>query len=91
MVLDHEMELFVRGGLSPAETLRDATIVPARAMKLDKKTGSIAPGKVADLFVVDGDPLADIRDVRKVDNTLRAGVAYSSHDVFETVSIKDWR
>jgi hypothetical protein len=91
MALDHEMELFVRGGLSPAETLRDATIVPARAMKLEKKSGSIAPGKVADLFVVDGDPLADIRDVRKVDNTLRAGVAYSSHDVFETVSIKDWR
>ena len=89
--LDHELELFVSGGLSAAEALRDATIVPARVMKLDKKYGSIAPGKVADLIVVEGDPLADIRDIRKVDNTIRAGVAYSSHDVFQMMSVKDWR
>jgi hypothetical protein len=91
LYLDHELELFVRGGLSTAEALRDATIVPARAMKLDKKYGSVAPGKVADLAIVDGDPLADIRDVRKVVNTVRAGVAYASHDLFATMSVKDWR
>jgi len=89
--LDHELELFVRGGLSTAETLRDATIVPARAMKLDGKTGSIAPGKVADLVVVDGDPLANIADVRKVVTAVRGGVVYPSKELFETVGVKYWQ
>jgi imidazolonepropionase-like amidohydrolase len=90
-MLDHELELFVRGGLSTAEALRDATIVPAHAMKLDAKTGSIAPGKAADLFVVDGDPLASIADVRKVVTTVRGGVVYPSKEVFETVGVRYWQ
>ncbi len=90
LYLDHELELFVRGGVSTADTLRDATIVAARAMKLEKKSGSIAPGKAADLFVVDGDPLANIADTRKVVTTMRAGTTYSSHDLFDTVSVGEW-
>jgi imidazolonepropionase-like amidohydrolase len=91
LYLDRELQLFVEGGLTPAEALRDATIEPARAMKLEKKTGSIAAGKVADLVVVDGDPLADIADVRKVVKTVRAGTVYPSHELFEAVGVKDWR
>jgi hypothetical protein len=88
MMLDHELELFVRGGLSPADALRDATIVPARAMKLEKKSGSIAVGKVADLAVVDGDPLANISDVRKVVTTVRGGVTYTAKDAFAAVGVQ---
>jgi imidazolonepropionase-like amidohydrolase len=90
MMLDHELELFVRGGLTPAEALRDATIVPARAMKLDKKTGSISVGKAADLAVVDGDPLANVSDARKVVTTVRGGVVYSAKDAFAAVGVKYW-
>jgi hypothetical protein len=89
--LDRELQLFVSAGLTPAEALRDATIVPARAMRLEKKTGSIAAGKTADLAILDGDPLANIDDVRKVVSTVRAGVVYPSKELFETVGVKDWQ
>jgi len=90
LTLHHELELFVRGGLSPVDALRDATIVPARVMKLDKKTGSIAVGKIADLVVVDGDPLANISDVRKVVTTVRGGVVYQAKPVLESVGVAYW-
>jgi len=91
LMLDHELELFVRGGLSPADALRDATIVPARSMKLEKKTGSIAAGKVADLVVVDGDPLASIGDVRNVVTTVRGGVVFPAKATLDTVGVKYWQ
>jgi Amidohydrolase family len=90
LALDRELELFVKGGLTPAEALRDATIVPARAMKLEKKTGTIAPGKAADLVIVDGDPLANVSDVRKVVTTLRGGVVFSAKDALATVGVRPW-
>jgi imidazolonepropionase-like amidohydrolase len=55
------------------------------------RTGSIAPGKVADLLVVDGDPLANIADVRMVVTTVRGGVVYPSKELFETVGVKYWQ
>jgi hypothetical protein len=91
MMLDHELELFVRAGISPADALRDATIVPARAMKLEKRTGTIATGKVADLVVIDGDPLANVADVRKTVTTVRGGVVYRSKETFEAVGVRSWQ
>lgn len=88
--LDRELELFVEGGLTPAEALRDATIVPARVMKLDKKTGSVAVGKAADLVVVDGDPLARIADVRRTVTTVRGGVVFPAKETFATVGVRPW-
>jgi imidazolonepropionase-like amidohydrolase len=82
LMLDHELALYVRAGLTPAEVLRIDTIDAARTMKLDKKTGSIAAGKAADLFVVDGDPLARIDDVGKVVTTVRGGILYASAPLF---------
>ena len=49
MELVRELELYVKGGLTPAEALATATIAPARNVKVDKRTGSIAVGKEADL------------------------------------------
>jgi Amidohydrolase family len=91
LMLHHELELFVRAGVSPADALRDATIVSARVMKQDKKTGSIAVGKTADLVVVDGDPLANIGDVRKIVSTVRGGVVYPSKELLETVGVRYWQ
>jgi imidazolonepropionase-like amidohydrolase len=91
LMLDHELDLFVRAGVSTADALRDATIVPARAMKQDRKTGTIAVGKVGDLVVIDGDPLTNIADVRKVVSTLRSGVMYPSKELFETVGVRYWQ
>jgi imidazolonepropionase-like amidohydrolase len=60
----HELEIYGQAGFSPAEALAAATIVPARLVGQEKKTGSIAIGKVADLVLVEGDPSTRIGDLR---------------------------
>ena len=56
-----ELEYLVRAGLSPLEAIQAATGTAARALKLDKLTGALEAGRRADVLVLDGDPLADIR------------------------------
>jgi len=73
-----ELEHYVRGGLSPAEAIRSATVVPAEAMGLGADLGTIEPGKLADLVVVDGNPLTDIKDLRRTRRVVKDGVV---HDV----------
>ncbi len=67
-----ELELLVRAGLTPAEALRSATAAPAAAFHLDDR-GQIAPGKRADLVLVNGDPTADIRQTRDIVAVWEAG------------------
>jgi imidazolonepropionase-like amidohydrolase len=74
--LARELELYVQGGLTPMQALQTATIAAARAMQLDARTGSLDPGKQADLVIIDGDPLANIRDIRQVRLVVKAGQVY---------------
>lgn len=85
--LHRELELLVQGGLTPIEALRAATTVPAEVMKASAKSGTVASGKVADLVVVEGDPLASISDVRKTVMTFRSGVLYPSKELYQTVGV----
>ena len=71
--LVHELELYVEGGLTPAEALATATIDAARNVHVADRTGSIAVGKEADLVLVDGDPEKNIGDLRKVDAVVTDG------------------
>ena len=71
-----ELELYVQAGLTPADAIQTATIIPARVMNLDKSTGSIEEGKHADLIIVDGDPLKNIRDIRNVTTVIKGGYIY---------------
>lgn len=71
--LVHELELYVEGGLTPAQALATATINAARNVHVDKRTGSIAAGKEADLLLVDGDPSRHIGDLRHVDKVMLDG------------------
>ncbi len=88
LMLHHELALFVRAGITPADALRIDTIEAARAMKMEKKTGSIASGKAADLYVVDGDPLAHIDDLAKGVSTLRGGVLFACAPLYAAVGVK---
>jgi imidazolonepropionase-like amidohydrolase len=63
--LVHELEIYVQAGFTPAEALAAATIVPARLVGQERKTGSIKVGKAADLVLVDGDPSTTIGDLRQ--------------------------
>jgi imidazolonepropionase-like amidohydrolase len=74
--LDRELELYVSAGLTPAQAIQTATITPARAMGIDKQTGSVEAGKQADIILVDGDPLKNISDIRKVAVVIKAGRVY---------------
>jgi len=63
--LVRELEIYVEAGLTPAQALAAATIVPARLVHQDGKTGSVKVGKTADLVLVDGDPSTRIGDLRQ--------------------------
>jgi imidazolonepropionase-like amidohydrolase len=56
-----ELELMVQNGLTPAEALMATTRVAAEAIGIPDRAGTLAPGKRADLIVVDGNPLADVK------------------------------
>lgn len=71
--LVHELELYVRAGLTPFEALQSATITPARIMGLDQELGTIAVGKRADLILVEGNPLDFISNLRKLRYVIRDG------------------
>jgi imidazolonepropionase-like amidohydrolase len=73
--LVRELELYVEGGMTPAEALATATIDAARNVKADNRTGSIAVGKEADLLLVSGDPEKNIGDLRHVDLVVLDGAA----------------
>jgi imidazolonepropionase-like amidohydrolase len=75
--LDRELELYVSAGLTPAEALKTATITPAMVMGINKQTGSVEPGKQADIILVDGNPLINISDIRKVSVVIKAGKVYN--------------
>jgi imidazolonepropionase-like amidohydrolase len=64
--LHDELQLLVESGVTPLHALRSATLEPARALGLAGELGSIAPGKAADLVLLDADPLADIRNTRRI-------------------------
>lgn len=62
--LPRELELYVEGGMTPLQAIQTATIMPARAMQLDKELGTLEVGKRADLVVLDSNPLEKISAIR---------------------------
>jgi imidazolonepropionase-like amidohydrolase len=60
-------------GLPPAEVLRIATVGNARILGMEDRIGTIAPGKIADLVAVSGDPLADMSALRRVRLVMQSG------------------
>ncbi len=57
-------------------------------MGRDKDLGSIAPGKLADLILVDGDPAARIADIRRVVLTVKDGVVYDPAEIYKSIGVK---
>ena len=71
-----EMELLVDAGLSPLEVLVAATRTGAELIGVADRVGTLAPGKLADLLILDADPLSDIRNVRRVRTVILGGVPH---------------
>jgi imidazolonepropionase-like amidohydrolase len=85
--LHHELELYARAGIPPAEVLRMATLTPALVMGVNKDRGVIAAGKLADMILVDGDPTKDIRDLGKITTVIKAGNVYDPAAIEKALGI----
>jgi hypothetical protein len=85
--LHHELELYVQAGIAPAEVLRMATWTPALVMGVDKDRGVIAPGKLADMILVDGDPTKNIRDINNITTVIKGGKVYDPAAIEEALGI----
>lgn len=86
--LHRELEIYVQAGFTPMETLMAATSVPARVMGLDGEVGTLTVGKRADMVLLDGDPLADIHNTRRVAKTIEAGAVYDPAPLWQSVGFK---
>jgi len=85
--LHHELELYVRGGIPPAEVLRLATLTSAQVIGANGERGVIAPGKLADLILVDGDPSAQIADIDKLVLVMKGGRIYDPARIEQALGI----
>jgi imidazolonepropionase-like amidohydrolase len=86
--LHRELVLYEAAGIPAPKVLQLATLGAARVMKLDKELGSIAPGKLADVILVDGDPAAHIADIYKVKTVVKDGVVYQAADLDRALGVK---
>jgi len=83
-----EIELYVDAGLTPMQALQAASIVSARAMKMDQELGTIETGKRADMVVLNADPLAQIRNIRSVRWTISDGRVYDAPTLWRSVKFQ---
>jgi imidazolonepropionase-like amidohydrolase len=86
--LHRELELYVQAGMTPLQAIQCATIVSARAMKLDRDSGTVEVGKRADLILVDGDPLANISDLRKISKVIANGRVFDAGTLWQSVGFR---
>jgi imidazolonepropionase-like amidohydrolase len=73
-----EFELMVEYGMKPLEAIRAATTRAAELLRMEKQLGAVEPGKYADIIAVEGNPLEDIRALRRVNFVMKAGQVYVS-------------
>jgi imidazolonepropionase-like amidohydrolase len=71
--LHRELELLVEAGLTPADALRAATITPARVLGVDAELGTVEEGKLADLVLLDANPLDEISNTRRISAVIARG------------------
>jgi hypothetical protein len=86
--LQRELELYVQAGLTPSQALQVATWNGAKYTRTLAERGSVAPGKRSDIVLIDGDPTANIADIRNVALVIKGGTAYYPAEIHEALGIK---
>ena len=86
--LHRELELYVQAGLTPMDVIQIATIGSARAMGMDREVGTIETGKRADIILVEGNPLQNFADLRKVKRVVTAGRVYDPAELWKSAGFR---
>ncbi len=91
--LQRELELYSKAGIPNARVLQIATWGAATVMKRTDRGGlaAIRPGYLADLLLVDGDPVADMTNIERVDLVMKNGVIYDPAAIYRTIGVRSWR
>ena len=85
--LRRELELYSKAGIPNADVLRIATLVPAQILKRENDLGTIEAGKLADFIIVDGNPLANMSDIRKVWRVVKDGKWFDPVEVYRELGV----
>jgi imidazolonepropionase-like amidohydrolase len=85
-MLHHELELYARAGIPAAEVLRMATLTSSQVVAAGDR-GVIAAGKLADMVLIDGDPVQNIADIENVDVTIKGGKVYEAAKLEQALGI----
>jgi imidazolonepropionase-like amidohydrolase len=83
-----ELELYVMAGMTPAESLANATLGMEEYLGRAHELGSIERGKLADFFLIAGDPTRDISAVRRPRLVMRGGVAYLPNEIYSALGVR---
>ena len=86
--LHRELELYVKAGIPAAEVLKIATVNGAKYTGTLDDRGSVEHGKLADLILIDGDPVKNISDIRKISLVMKGGTVFYPAEVYEAVGVK---
>ncbi len=86
--LQRELELYVQAGLTPSQALQVATWNGAKYTRTLAERGSVAPGKRSDIVLIDGDPTANIADIRNVALVIKGSTVYYPSEIHEALGIK---
>jgi len=85
--LHRELEIYNEAGIPAPEVLRMATLTAAQIMKRDGELGSIAPGKLADMILVNGDPTTNISDIRKIETVIKGGTVMYPAELYPAMGV----
>src|SRR6266542_852944 len=83
-----EMEIMTRAGLAPLQVLRSATSNGAKAMGMEREIGTLAPGKLADLVILDADPLADVMNLGRIHRVIKGGRIFVPDELIRSIAAR---
>lgn len=89
--LHRELELYSQAGIPNSEVLKAATVTSALVAGKDSEVGTVQVGKKANLILIDGDPLKNISDVRKVELTIKNGNLYEPKAMYASYGFGFWK
>ena len=89
--LHRELELYSKAGIPNAKVLQSATLVSAQVAGKEKEFGSVEVGKKANLILVDGDPIKNISDIRRVESVMKNGNLYDPKAMYQSYGFGFWK